>query len=326
MTDFISKLGEAIVAESTGKSKVINKEDFKENLHLLITRYATFIAQVGSMSETERTKLADRIVSAADDREVQFCKIYTTIAKRVGSKDLKLAFESYLLSANNFKKMLDALHKNIDNIFEQKTITIHNSKLSLVATLGLLRHATIFCDFAIFLFNGIGYEIARHNGINELDQPKRYRFNFINKHQDTVREILEQMLSGQGAYLLANGVVALQKSKNDILLVDKQSNPNLAFVTPHLFSKQIHGLLQTGVRGFGAFRWLGEQWNMIRHAKYRKMQMEKAQIESHVALLQLDLMDIDPNSTEYQRHVKIINSYNEMVAHLDQKIDDYEKE
>ena len=47
---------------------------------------------------------------------------------------------------------------------------------------------------------------------------------------------------------------------------------------------------------------------------------------AHVTLLQLDLADKDPNSEEYAKAVKIIDSYNQMIAELDQKINAYYNE
>ena len=53
------------------------------------------------------------------------------------------------------------------------------------------------------------------------------------------------------------------------------------------------------------------------------MVKEKEWMESHVALLKLQLQNVDPNSDEYRKQVKIIAAYDEMIAGLDQKIDAY---
>ena len=329
MADFITELGENISAEvgSGIRAKNINKEDFKENLQMLISRYTTILDMIGSLTETDRVGWANRIYNTSnEDKTAQFCKMYVNLSKQLGAKDLKVAFDSFKFTALNYKKMLDVLDKSINEIFKEKVITVFNSKLSSIAIFGLLKDATVIANYTIYMLHGIGYEITQHRGTNELDRPKKYRFAYCERNYNTVLEILKQMIHGTGAYMFANGVTALRRSNNDVNLVDENNRPNLAFITPNSLTAQVTTLLKTGVKGFGIFRWLGEQWNLIKHAKYRKAQMEKEWIESHVALLKLELANVDPNSPEYQKQVKIINSYSEMIAQLDQKIDEYEND
>lgn len=326
MADFISELGMSITDEVKDgiRTKNINKEDFRENLQLLITRFSTFTNTLDSLSKKELKDWADKIYTTSNDRKAQFCKVYCAIAKRLGGKDLDSAFDSFYFAADKYKKMLEVMEKNINDFITEKSISVQNAKLSNVAGFGLLKQATIVCNFAIYMLDGVNQEIFQHNGVRELDVPKKYRFAYIERHQDDVTDILYDMLHKQGAYAFVNGVVALKKGKDDINLVDEDNKANIAFLTPNAFTGSISRLLKVGAKQFGIFRWLGEQWNLIKHAKYLKANKEKEQLSTHVALLKLALNDINPDDPEYQKQVKIINAYNEMLAKLDQKIDEYE--
>lgn len=328
MADFISELGNSIKSETQSgiRAKSINKEDFKENLQLLITRFSTFLNTVGSLSDVDRRNWADKIYMIADDRKAQFCKIYVSISNSLNGKDSKLAFDTFLFAADKYKKMLDAMDKNINDLFKEKAISVYNSRLSTIAAFGLLKQASVICNMALYLVDGINQEICRHNGVSELDVPKKYRFAYVERHKEETVEILAMMIRGEGAYAFASGVTALKNSKDDVTLVDDENNANLAFITPHSLNNASTKLLKQGVRQFGIFRWLGEQWNLYKHSKYLKSTKEKEWMSTHVALLKLELNDIDPNSPEYQKQVKIINAYNDMLSKIDQKIDEYETE
>jgi hypothetical protein len=56
------------------------------------------------------------------------------------------------------------------------------------------------------------------------------------------------------------------------------------------------------------------------------MAAEKEELMAHVALLQMELSEKDPNSKEYAKAVKVIDSYNQMIAELDQKLNKYYNE
>ena len=61
----------------------------------------------------------------------------------------------------------------------------------------------------------------------------------------------------------------------------------------------------------------------MRNLKYQKMIQEKEWLQNHTDLLKLQLNGIDPNSDEYRKAVKIINTYNDMIRDLDLKISSY---
>lgn len=328
MADMIAELGNSIKSETKSgiRAKNINKEDFKENLQLLITRFSTFLNTIGAVSTEDRKRWADKIFEISNDRNAQFCKVYVEIGKALQENDLRVAFASFYFAADKYKAMLTAMDKTLNEMFKEKVITVYNSKLSTVATFGLLKQASVICNVAHYLVDGINQEICQHNGVRELEPPKKYRFAYVDRHLEETIDILKQMLGGNGAYAFATGVTGLKNSKDDVVLVDDENNANLAFITPHSLNNSTSNLLKYGVRQFGVFRWLGEQWNLFKHAKYLKATKEKEWMSTHVELLRLSLSDADKDSPEYQKQVKIINAYNDMLAKLDQKIDEYEND
>jgi hypothetical protein len=113
---------------------------------------------------------------------------------------------------------------------------------------------------------------------------------------------------------------------NDVNLIGDDNTANLGFVQTTSYTPMMRNLFTTGARSFVhvIFQSLGELWNLIKNHKYTKAKKEKEWMEAHVALLKLQLQGVDPNSDEYRKQVQIIESYNEMIAELDQKIAQYE--
>lgn len=322
--DFVKNLGDAIQEETAPgvKMKTINKEDYRENLMIQQERLNTLIITINTFVGNEKSVLADRIFKASADRKNIACNIYVAIARAIGRNDLKIAFESIRVVCDNYIKIITVLNRSVATTFKDvKGITIYNTKLSHVANFGIVREIEMFTDYTNSLINGITYELCKTNGVNELSMPKQYRIAYITNSQAEYTELLKTRLQFNNTAILQE----LDKiSKNgDINIVGNDNAANLGFVQTNNYSPMMKGLISTGSRKFFLFRWLGELWNLIKHNRYLKAKKEKEWLEAHVALLKLQMQGVDPNSEEYRKQVQIIESYNEMIAELDQKIDSY---
>ena len=321
--DFVKDLGQAIMREIAPGKKMntINKEDFKENLLMLVERLNNLQNTFAAFSPQDRIAMADKIYKASNDRNNLACNAYVTIAKAIGRNDLRSAFESFSYITKHYITALETIDRNTANLFKDKAITVYNTKLSQVAVLGVVEEAETFVDFTVYLIDNISYEICENNGVKELPMPKKYRIQKIQKYLQDYIGICKNRMASTAAVITSE----IDKVKNslDVNLIDENNVPNVGFIQSDKYSPLTRNLIQIGARKFIIFRWLGEQWNIIKHSRYLKAKKEKEWMESHVALLKLQLQNIDPNSEEYRKQVKIISAYDEMIAGLDQKIDAY---
>ena len=67
-------------------------------------------------------------------------------------------------------------------------------------------------------------------------------------------------------------------------------------------------------------------WDDWKHTQYLKNKDFKEWLENHSALLRLEVTNIDPNSPEYHRLLKIVDAYDQKIVEYDRKIASYEKE
>lgn len=318
-------LREAVLKETSKKMQPISKDAFKETLDTVYARLENFKKAFDGLPASDLTKFASRIVVACSDKNNVYAALYCEIAKKSGNTDTKSAFTSYIQVISSYLHIIGVVERNIANIFKEKAITIYNSKLSHTVIFAIIDQANRFVEFANNMLDGVMYDTVVVKGVKELPAPKKYKYNYLIKNKECVIAIINNMRSTGSAAYVTNMISDFKKPENDLSLIDSNNAPN-AKIDNMMMTPQTKGFIQYGLGAMSfIFRFIGEAANVIKHIRYQKMVKEKEWLESHVALLKLALMDIDPDSDEYRKQVKIIETYNEIIADLDRKIREYEE-
>ncbi len=324
-----NEIQEATEALGLTKKRTITSNNFRDNLAVMIQRYNALINAFGKLSVKDKQKYADRIYSAKNDSPAnasgKACKIYADIVASVKSRsDSKVAFDDIIKTAKAINNVLGNFYQNSRTVMDNMdNLNIHNAKLSHATALGTIQSAQHYLDYVLCLFNTTTYEIIQRNGIHELAPIAPYRYKFLEDFKNEFIDTFKQMAFGKHNTYLAN-YKKLKSSKDDIYLVNSSSGSNIVMLDEPTKTELNRSFI--GSWSLNPFRWLGEIYNVYRHNMYTKMAAEKEDLEAHVALLQMELADKDPNSEEYAKAVKIIDSYNQMIAELDQKINAYYNE
>ena len=315
MRDILKDVGEVVAVESK-KMRKISKEDFKENLGLVEGQLTNFINTLTNISGSDKEQFSQRITTFAVPGNL-FCNTCVEISKLLRSQ--KVGFDPFVMLAQNLKTVLQMIERNVNVLFNEKFTTIYNAKVSQLAVFRIVEQAQIFSNYAVYLFDGVLYEIVVNEGVHELNQPKPYRYEFINKYKLGVVELMKVGTLPNGANQLITEIDALRKSM-DTTLLDDRDQVNSAIKTV----KNKFGLIEGGATILASiFRYFGEWGVLMRNLKYQKMIQEKEWLQNHTDLLKLQLNGVDPNSDEYRKAVKIINTYNDMIRDLDLKISSY---
>lgn len=320
-----------VAAESFGsvKNRTISAGNFKDNLSVMIQRYRALTDAFDKLSVKDKQKYADRIYATKNDSQAgpggKACKIYSDIVAATKSRsDSRVAFDDIVKTAKAIRNVLDNFYANSNLVLDnQDHLNIINAKLSHATALGFIQEAQHFLDYTYCLFNTTTYEIVQKNGVHELASVPPYRYKFLEDFKSEFIGTFQKMSGGRHTTYL-NNFKKLRNSKDNIYLTNQDRGSNLIMLDD--VTKQNVDKNFVGTWSLNPFRWLGELYNVYRHNMYTKMAAEKEDLMAHVTLLQLDLADKDPNSEEYAKAVKIIDSYNQMIAELDQKINAYYNE
>ena len=316
MAEIIDKVTDLVASETKKMSKV-SKEDYKENLGMVMGQLSNFVTTINNVQGSDRDAFTKKILAGATTKDNAFCAAYVQIAKAIG--DNKPAFATFSTCAKNMETVLKMLERNTNLIFHEKVATIYNIKMSQASALIMVNMAQLFVNYAIYLFDGILYELVVNEGEHELEKPRPYRYEFITKNQNAVIEVLKVGGLPQGANLLITELDRIRKSVDPMLLDNSnQVNKDLvAYKTNvNIFKSGLFLLAKI-------FRYFGEYGVVYRNLQYQKMLQEKEWLQNHNDLLKLQLAGANPNSDEYRKAVKIIDTYNNMIADLDVQINNY---
>lgn len=316
MRNIIQIANDVVDAESK-KMRKISKEDFKENLGMVMGQLTNFINTISNIQGTDKTKFAQTISSFAKSPSNEFCVTCGEISKAI--RDTKGGFEVFLTTAQNINSVLQMVERNINVLFNEKLTTIYNIKVSQLTVLKVVQEAEIFSNYAVYLFDGVLYEIIVNEGEHELNQPQLYRYEYIRTYKAGIIELMKIGSLPNGANMMITEIDQLRKSLDPTLIDDtNQVNKNLLQVKHKL------GIFTGGLSILASiFRYFGEWGVLMRNLKYQKMIQEREWLQNHTDLLKLQLAGVDPNSEEYRKAVKIINTYNDMIRDLDLKINSY---
>jgi len=221
-------------------------------------------------------------------------------------------------------KFLEDLASNMDAIMEKnESITINNTKISQGILVGAIEAASIYCNFVTYLFATMSNIITGKN----LDTTPKYIYEYIDKHGDTFINIVNQLCNMTGRYSVINDITNLRNKGVDFKFT---ANEEVGAVNVSKFIGDVIDIENIFITVFSLmfrpFSFFGEIYVDIRHDHYARMKERKAWLESHVALLLMDMENEDKNSERYTRLVKVIEYYTEQLSKYDKKLSKYYEE
>ena len=327
MASAIDLLGEKVnkVLKNGADTKDISKEDFRNFMGITLSSLKAMLESFGELQQSESEALGLSMLERQKDRAAMNVQIYYLYLSRLSGQaqrdERKTPFSSLITAAKNYQTVLDEIDKNIYKMFENKVISLYNTKLSHVAIVGVIKNACDLCDFSWYLFNGICYDIGMG-----IEKPAKYRFSYMNTMKEKMSALVSDMYAGVGDGAIFNEVLRLRRENKDMLLVNDQNEVNSGMISTANLTKGLCGSITAGLMNLNIFRWIGEAWNSYRDSYYRGLEEKRDWMQTHVQMLRLKLQGMDQNDREYQKLQKIINNYDDMVAAADEKIKKYREE
>lgn len=302
-----------------------SKEDFLNFMGVTQSSLKAVVESFEEIQSAEMKSLGVYVQERINDRAAMNIQIYRQFLGRIGNEAQKDerngVFSSILNAIKKYQLVLNEIEKNINSLFENKVISLYNTKLSHVAIIGVIKNAGTLCDFAWFLFNGVCFDI----GLG-IERPARYRFSFLNTYKDQMGACVNDLYAGVGDGAIFNEIVQLRRNNKDILLVNEEEKVNDSMISTAGLNQSLSSSIIAGLMDLNIFRWIGEAWNLYRDSHYRGLEEKKDWMKTHVQLLRFKLQGMSEDDREYQKYQKIINNYDNMVAAADEKIKQYRKE
>lgn len=216
----------------------------------------------------------------------------------------------------SYATILDEVSKNVDNIFQNKSINLFNVKVSHIAVFGITADAEVFCKFVAWYI-----DLFMSDFVHDLSGLAPYQTKYLEAAVKVVPGIMNRMLNNRMKGSFVSGVLNYKSGGSDVLLVNSDNKSNAKF------AKIANGVseadIEAGARGFSCFKKIGDWWVSWRDDKMRRLRSERELMQARVQLLKLQLDNVDPESSEYKKQIKIIENYMAIIIRLDQKLDKY---
>lgn len=215
-------------------------------------------------------------------------------------------------------KLLDDLQKNIDDVLTDKGyVKLGNTQLSHGLFLGVLYSAKMYSRFNSLLIAVISSVNSR-----STDMP-RYMFDYIEKHGDNYIDLLNQLCNVSGRYSVINDITNIRSHGLDFKFDAGKGNTGQS-------SKMVSNLIGLSNPFLGAFNIAlnviglgGKSYVDLRHEHYTKIKEDKKWLETHMAILKMDLEGKDKNDPEYLKYRKMLLYYTDRIAEMDKKLAKY---
>ena len=149
MASTIDLLGEKVnkVLKNGADTKDISKEDFRNFMGITLSSLKALLESFGDLQQSECEALGLSMLEKQRDRAAMNVQIYFLYQSRLSGQaqrdERKSPFSSLITAAKNYQTVLDEIDKNIDKMFENKVISLYNTKLSHIAIVGVIKTPVI---------------------------------------------------------------------------------------------------------------------------------------------------------------------------------------
>jgi len=305
------------VEKMAKKMNAIKPSELKEYIDSVIKELALFCDCVETMTSTDRSFVRTKLMESKTKINKQYEAFVTELDGNAMRDEKNNMFSSFTYASRALIETLNYIIDNVDTLFNDKAITLYNTRISQVGVIGLIQQAAIVGMFNNYMLTNV--TAVAVPGITIYP----YREVYIEKNNDKVVTIVNDIYSRSGSFMFLNGIGELKKRNLDMFILDEDGKSNDKDLPYDSIPTGMKNTFVAGIFGLNIFRWLGETWASFRHQKYTKLQAEREWLATHTALLKMAAGNVDQDSEEYRRNVAIINKYNEMIAKIDQQLAKY---
>ena len=216
-------------------------------------------------------------------------------------------------AATNLTMIMEEFNDNVSKLFNDKTISILNIKVSQVAVFGMINDAETFARFAMNLIT-----VFMSDKSPKLPKPAPYILNDLGADLADTVKIINRTINNKLAKSFVASIIKYRSGGSDMKVVGSDNKASVQFIRAN--ADVTDSDIESGAKGLKIFKWIGDFFVDREDRKLRKLRLERDMITARCQLLQLELSGFAEDSEEYKRQVKIIENYQKMIDRLNQEI------
>ncbi len=302
-------------------AKKVSRQDFKEYVGGILVGQRNLLGSLNELTGAVTGKsLATKMADVKGDKARLGVKAYFALKGKLDQQPLKNASKAETTPLASVQKalveniaILEGIESNIDKFFTQSNIAILNCRLSHVVVLGVLAESKLLSTYTQYMISAVISDVV-------LKKPvAKYRYKFMDDKVQDMANIVARANAKTGSSNLKAMVNDLKKQNIDVSLIDDMNGIPVGSIDGRKISKSTNAVMARGIGGLSIFRILGEMWETYKLNREQAAKREHDWMKAHVAILMMDLEDLDVNSKEYKRLAKIIQAFEDMIAKEDRK-------
>ena len=312
LSDMVSALIQHKADEAT-----ITRADITETCNEILAAQNNIREILQVVGKPERSAMLTAMKGSKIPAAVAYQTYVKALASRKSTNYEAEAFFGSLEKAN--KTMLGLIAdilKNVDQLIDDKNITIHNTRITHAATLGILSHANLLTTFTAYLLDAACGVV-----VEDTKRLPKYREVYLTKNALAVARVVDLINDREGRYNFVKEMDGLKRRGDDLMLwTERGTIDEYGSDRPYEDAKGfIMGFLDVTIPFYAVRKF----WDDYKHNQYLKNRNTKAWLEQRVALVRYKLAGMDPNSPEYIKAEEVAANYDELISKYDRKIQDY---
>lgn len=323
VSSIFGALGDALgrIVKDTVKLRSLKKEDLQNLLNENIRTHERLadLMLVGDARELNmwiKNKVNPALHQIKDNnvRDI-YLNFVKQLRGKAASEERTRALGALQKANAAYAKVLQEISNNIDKLMEEESVDVFHIRVTHVAALGIIRQSDMVCNYSVYL-----YTLMTRAAAHEAAGIPKYRSVYLREKLETVTSCVSDILDKKGIYTFLNDVKTLRSRSADVVL---GASGSFDFRPGNLASFYMPNFLDTlasALSCLNIFRAAMDAWDDYQLAKYERNKEMKEWLESHVALLRMDLADMDQTSPEYIQMTNIIQAYDDKIADYDRDI------
>ena len=280
------------------------------------------VSQFFTALEDDQDKLQSWLAGAAKSSgNLKAIALYNKIMSKISGSASATMGRRFLGAmsdtVNAMIVIMEEVSGNIDKLFVETNLTIFNTKISQVAVIGVIENSHMFSEFCTKFIEALMYDRNQN-----LDKPERYVYDYLDSNLDLACTLMNRVLNNKLSNTFMSALLKYRSNGSDSNVVNSESKPTVQFA--RIGSEVTENDIDAGARGFKIFRIIGNWFSDMTDKRNRRKMALRDQLQARARLLQLELNGTDPDSSEYQRLVKIIANYQKQIDRLNQALAKYE--
>lgn len=314
--DIFRSVWERIQHVFSSNNKAASKGDLLELLSNTIEMHQTIIKTYDTIKSDQFKKLYfDHIQPKLDkypgkiEPYKNYCsKLSSSLAANETKKPM-----STLIDANySMLGLLSSIKNKVDKYFDEETIEVSNIKMSQIGIMKIISHATTLADYTRHMFT---YLI--NTSIDLESSAPKYRVEFMIKHNETITNLVNAIVTKKGIFAFANEIAAISNRPEDVVL-SRAMNPSM-LARSNLAGDIARDESVGRVLGFilMILRAPADWANAYISTSYKRNKELRDFLAQYVAACHMALDSLDISSPKYMRTVEAIKVYSTKMAELD---------